>query len=167
MRRSGNWIAEHTGVPRHRESSFAFGQMQFRRSGYGAMQLAGPFAGTARLRPELKRGEHDDRIAGGAANAAGPQGQEMVAASTICQVSPTRCQARTRLYRGGRLELEGFPVADISDYLADVSVTIWRCRAWTTAWKSWRTGCSTAFRGACRSSDAAIHDNRHREGRDG
>jgi len=25
----------------------------------------------------------------------------------------------------GKLELEGFPVADISDYLADGSVTIW------------------------------------------
>jgi hypothetical protein len=37
----------------------------------------------------------------------------MAAASTICQVSPTGCQARTRLYRDGRLELEGFPVADI------------------------------------------------------
>ena len=48
-----------------------------------------------------------------------------MAASTICKVSPTRCQARTRLYRGGTLELEGFPVADISDYLADASVTIW------------------------------------------
>ena len=42
-----------------------------------------------------------------------------VAASTICQVTPTRCQARTRLYRDGRLELEGFPVAEISDHLAD------------------------------------------------
>ena len=61
----------------------------------------------------------------GVVNAAGSQGQEMVAASTICQVSPTQCQARTRLYRAGRLELEGFPVADISDYLADVSATIW------------------------------------------
>lgn len=28
-------------------------------------------------------------------------------------MSPTRCQTRTRLYRNGRLELEGFPVADI------------------------------------------------------
>jgi hypothetical protein len=28
-------------------------------------------------------------------------------------------------YRDGKLELEGFPVADISDYLADGSVTIW------------------------------------------
>jgi magnesium transporter len=61
----------------------------------------------------------------GLANAAGAQGQEMVAAPTICQISPTRCQARTRLYRGGKLELEGFPVADISEYLADESVTIW------------------------------------------
>ena len=59
------------------------------------------------------------------ANAAGSQRQEMAAASTVCQISPTRCQARTRLYRDGRLELEGFPVADISEYLADDSVTIW------------------------------------------
>jgi magnesium transporter len=50
---------------------------------------------------------------------------ETAAASAVCQVSPTRCQARTRLYRDGRLELEGFPVADISDHLADDSVTIW------------------------------------------
>jgi magnesium transporter len=48
-----------------------------------------------------------------------------VAASTICDVTPTRCQARTRLYRDGRLEREGFPVADISDYLVDEAVTIW------------------------------------------
>jgi magnesium transporter len=48
-----------------------------------------------------------------------------VAASTICQVTPTKCQARTRLYRNGRLELEGFPVADISDYVNDDGVTVW------------------------------------------
>ena len=53
------------------------------------------------------------------------QDPELAAASAICQISPTGCQARTRLYRDGRLELEGFPVADISDYLADESVTIW------------------------------------------
>jgi len=53
------------------------------------------------------------------------QDPELAAASAICQVSPTRCQARTRLYRDGRLGLEGFPVADISDHLADESVTIW------------------------------------------
>ena len=50
---------------------------------------------------------------------------DMVAAATICEVTPTRCQARTRLYRDGRLELEGFPVAEISDHLADEAVTIW------------------------------------------
>jgi magnesium transporter len=48
-----------------------------------------------------------------------------LAASAICRVGPTRCQARTRLYRDGQLELEGFPVSDISDYLADQSVTVW------------------------------------------
>jgi len=50
---------------------------------------------------------------------------QTVAASAICDVSPTGCQARTRLYRDGRLALEGFPVADISDHLADGSATIW------------------------------------------
>src|SRR5262249_59398984 len=61
----------------------------------------------------------------GIANSAGARGQEMVAATTLGQISPTRVQARTRLYRDGRLELAGFPVADISEYLADESVTIW------------------------------------------
>ena len=46
-------------------------------------------------------------------------------AAALCEVSPTGCQARTRLYRDGRLELQGFPVADISDHLADKSLTVW------------------------------------------
>jgi magnesium transporter len=50
---------------------------------------------------------------------------DTVAAPTVCDVTPTKCQARTRLYRDGRLEREGFPVADISDYLVDEAVTIW------------------------------------------
>jgi magnesium transporter len=50
---------------------------------------------------------------------------DTVAASAICDITPTKCQARTRLYRDGALELEGFPVADISDHLADETVTIW------------------------------------------
>jgi magnesium transporter len=33
--------------------------------------------------------------------------------------------AHTRLYRGGKLELEDFPVKDISDYLADENAYIW------------------------------------------
>lgn len=32
---------------------------------------------------------------------------------------------RTRLYRNGTLELENFPVADVSDYLADPTATVW------------------------------------------
>ncbi len=48
-----------------------------------------------------------------------------VAESTICNTTPTKCQARTRLYRNGALVIEGFPVAEISDYLADDSVVIW------------------------------------------
>ena len=39
--------------------------------------------------------------------------------------TPTKCQARTRLYRDGTLEREGFPVAEISDHLTDEAVTIW------------------------------------------
>jgi magnesium transporter len=46
-------------------------------------------------------------------------------ASAICQSTPTRCQARTRLYRDGVLELEGFPVADISEHIAEPSAVVW------------------------------------------
>jgi magnesium transporter len=52
-------------------------------------------------------------------------GPQLKVASAISVSSPTQCLARTRLYRHGQLELEGFPVADISDYLPDESVTIW------------------------------------------
>ena len=48
-----------------------------------------------------------------------------VAADTICKESPTRCQVRTRVYRDGRLVKQGFPVAQISDHLADGDTTIW------------------------------------------
>jgi magnesium transporter len=48
------------------------------------------------------------------------------AAATICQSTPTKCQARTRAYRDGKLTAEGFPVAEISDYLAeDDSTMVW------------------------------------------
>jgi magnesium transporter len=50
---------------------------------------------------------------------------DTVAGPAICVATPTKCQARTRLYRDGILELEGFPVAEISDHLADEAVTIW------------------------------------------
>ncbi len=46
---------------------------------------------------------------------------ETVMANAVSHSTPTKCQARTRLYRNGVLELEGFPVADISEYLQDES----------------------------------------------
>jgi magnesium transporter len=48
-----------------------------------------------------------------------------VAESSISHETPTRCQARTRLYRDGRLADQGFPVSRISDHLADGKGTIW------------------------------------------
>lgn len=39
-------------------------------------------------------------------------------AASVTTAVPPRCPARTRLYRGGRLVLEGFPAAEISDHLA-------------------------------------------------
>jgi magnesium transporter len=49
---------------------------------------------------------------------------DTVAASAICRSTPTKCQARTRVYRNGKLVSEGFPVAQISDHLADGAV-VW------------------------------------------
>jgi len=49
---------------------------------------------------------------------------DTVAASAISPTTPTKCQARTRVYRNGRLVAEGFDVADISDHLADGGV-VW------------------------------------------
>ena len=60
-----------------------------------------------------------------AAETFGGRDPQTVAAATISQVTPTKCQARTRLYRDGHLELEGFPVTDISDYMDDPTATIW------------------------------------------
>src|ERR1700744_4708482 len=53
------------------------------------------------------------------------QNPDTVAADSICQDSPTKCQARTRLYRDGRLVERGFPVEQISDHLAQGPATIW------------------------------------------
>ena len=61
------------------------------------LEPASSSAGVLRARPLLAQTFH-----GG--------DPDTVAASTICEVTPTKCQARTRLYRDGRLELEGFPV---------------------------------------------------------
>lgn len=50
---------------------------------------------------------------------------DTVAARTICHDTPTRCQARTRLYRKGVLAAEGFAIEQISDHLAEADVTVW------------------------------------------
>ena len=48
------------------------------------------------------------------------------AAASICKSTPTKCQARTRAYRDGKLTAEGFAVVEISDYLAeDASAVVW------------------------------------------
>jgi magnesium transporter len=50
---------------------------------------------------------------------------DRTAHTAICSVTRTKCQARTRLYRGGVLEAEGFPVDDISEHLKDPTAVIW------------------------------------------
>jgi magnesium transporter len=46
-------------------------------------------------------------------------------AQTSLAHTPTRCPARTRLYRDGQLVAEGFPVSEISDHIAEPGVTVW------------------------------------------
>ncbi len=50
---------------------------------------------------------------------------DKVAAESICHDTPTKCQARTRVYKDGRLVAQGFPVERISDHLADGPATVW------------------------------------------
>ncbi len=50
---------------------------------------------------------------------------EAAAAASVSASTPTKCQARTRVYRDGKLLAEGFPVADISDYLTEDNTTVW------------------------------------------
>ena len=45
--------------------------------------------------------------------------------AAISASTPTSCQARTRLYRNGTLELEGFPVPDISEKLKEPDTIVW------------------------------------------
>jgi len=55
----------------------------------------------------------------------GGHDQDRAVHAAICSATPTKCQARTRLYRGGVLETEGFPVDDISEYLKDPTAVVW------------------------------------------
>jgi magnesium transporter len=45
--------------------------------------------------------------------------------AAISVSTPTSCQARTRMYRNGTLELEGFPVSDISEKLKEPDTIVW------------------------------------------
>ncbi len=47
------------------------------------------------------------------------------ARAAVCTQTPTVCTARTRLYRNGLLEAEGFPMAQVSDHLGAEGVTVW------------------------------------------
>ncbi|MDT7743994.1 MAG: magnesium transporter [Actinomycetota bacterium] len=53
-------------------------------------------------------------------------GRDPAAAATAacCAQTPTRCPARARAWRNGKLVAEGFPVAQISDYLAEDDATV-------------------------------------------
>jgi magnesium transporter len=50
---------------------------------------------------------------------------ETVAADCISHDSPTHCQARTRLYRDGRLVEQGFAIERISDHLTNSGAIVW------------------------------------------
>jgi magnesium transporter len=50
---------------------------------------------------------------------------DTVATDTICHDTPTHCQARTRLYRDGRLVEQGFAIERISDHLTESRAMIW------------------------------------------
>jgi magnesium transporter len=50
---------------------------------------------------------------------------DTVAKPAISTTTPTKCQARTRLYQDGALVSEGFPVAEISDRLMEDAVVVW------------------------------------------
>ena len=56
----------------------------------------------------------------------GEPSAQSAGAAAICALTPTKCQARTRVYRSGNLVTEGFPVAEISDYLdKDDGSVVW------------------------------------------
>jgi magnesium transporter len=78
--------------------------------------------------PDSPAADADGRSAAGDDDqslAFGGKDPGQAAASALCESTPTKCEARTRLYRNGVLELEGFPVEDISEYLGDDSAVIW------------------------------------------
>ncbi len=81
-------------------------------SGLEPARTPGTSSGAIGARPPIDKTFHD-------------RDPETVAPSAISAQTPTKCQARTRLYRDGVLDLEGFPVSEISNYIDDESVTVW------------------------------------------
>ncbi|MGA8454689.1 MAG: hypothetical protein WB800_04765 [Streptosporangiaceae bacterium] len=95
----------------------------------------------------VQAGDSSPGIAGGAEKRTTFHGTDPdnAAEATICKPTPTGCQARTRLYRNGTLELEGFPIADISEHLRDpATVCGWTCETPTA-----RTSTCCATSSAC------------------
>jgi magnesium transporter len=82
------------------------------------MEAAQSGTATGALGGQLGTGETRERTFHG-------RDPHTVAADTICKESPTRCQVRTRVYRGGQLIEQGFPVDRISDHLIDDDSTVW------------------------------------------
>ena len=100
-------------------------------------------AGAPRLRPggvvrarRPRRSRRGDRPGGGTCPVTGATfvavdpsprdvGPDDGAARTLCSSTPTKCAARTRLYREGAVASEGFPVAQISDYLGEAGTMVW------------------------------------------
>jgi magnesium transporter len=82
---------------------------------------------TISTEPETRSGALGGQLGSNTARDATFHGNDpdTVAAEAICQDTPTRCQARTRLYRNGRLVAQGFAVEQISDHLSDPDTTIW------------------------------------------
>jgi magnesium transporter len=80
--------------------------------------------GTLAHRSFMIGSEVDDMSAAGRVTFRGDD-PVAAAAATVSQSTPTKCQARTRVYRDGALVAEGFPVAKISDYLEQESTIVW------------------------------------------
>src|SRR5690348_1850487 len=76
------------------------------------------------------RGDQDQASAlTGTTEAAAPPGDRPSgheAAAAVTDAIPPRCKARTRLYRDGHVQAEGFPADEISQRLADdKEATVW------------------------------------------
>src|SRR5215467_13823643 len=82
-----------------------------------------------RNRPDPGGPRDRDATSGGVLGARPPGDQtfhgrapDTVAAPTVCDVTPITFQAGSRMCRNGSLELENFPVPEISDHLIDKDV---------------------------------------------